>query len=83
MPRFAEYLPLSIGEPARTVDIESGMQPATQFPTPLRPVPLRQDEADFDRWLRVELNRMHSDVLQEPVPEQLLRILGGQDQRRP
>ncbi len=30
---------------------------------------------DFDLWLRRELGRMHGDVLHEPIPEKLLRII--------
>jgi hypothetical protein len=30
---------------------------------------------EFDLWLQRELGRLHGDVLHEPVPEKLLRIL--------
>ncbi len=30
---------------------------------------------DFDRWLQRELGRLHGDVLHEPIPEKLLRII--------
>ena len=30
---------------------------------------------EFDLWLERELCRLHGDVLHEPVPEKLLRIL--------
>lgn len=32
---------------------------------------------EFDLWLQRELGRLHGDVLHEPVPECLLRILEG------
>lgn len=34
-----------------------------------------QANREFDLWLQRELCRMHGDVLHEPVPEKLLRIL--------
>lgn len=30
---------------------------------------------EFDLWLQRELGRLHGDVLHEPVPDKLLRIL--------
>ncbi len=30
---------------------------------------------DFDLWLQRELGRLHGDVLHEPIPERLLRII--------
>ncbi len=36
---------------------------------------------EFDRWLQRELGRLHGDVLHEPIPENLLRIL--QDETTP
>ena len=30
---------------------------------------------EFDLWLQRELSRLHGDVLHEPIPEKLLRIL--------
>jgi hypothetical protein len=34
-----------------------------------------QTTRSFDLWLQRELGRLHGDVLHEPVPEKLLRIL--------
>lgn len=33
-------------------------------------------EAAFEAWLRRELGRLYSTALAEPVPEELLRLLG-------
>lgn len=43
-------------------------------------VPVPPDR-EFDLWLRRELGRLHGDVLHEPVPEKLLRII--EDAARP
>jgi len=36
-------------------------------------------DAAFDRWLQRELSRLYDDALSEPVPEDLLKLLGGAD----
>jgi hypothetical protein len=33
------------------------------------------DEASFDLWLERELSRLYDDVLRDPVPASMLRIL--------
>ena len=38
------------------------------------PAPARADR-EFDLWLERELSRIHGDVLHEPVPDRLLRII--------
>ncbi len=38
--------------------------------------PRPQDEQAISRWLQVSLARRYTAVLQEPVPESLLRLLG-------
>jgi len=40
-----------------------------------------QATREFDLWLQRELGRLHGDVLHEPVPERLLRII--EDGARP
>jgi hypothetical protein len=37
--------------------------------------PAPPSNRDFDLWLRRELGRLHGDVLHEPIPEKLLRII--------
>ncbi len=34
-----------------------------------------QANREFDLWLQRELGRLHGDVLHEPIPESLLRVL--------
>ncbi|MBD0275845.1 MAG: hypothetical protein ICV73_28440 [Acetobacteraceae bacterium] len=38
-------------------------------------VPAAPSTRSFDLWLRRELGRLHGDVLHEPIPERLLRII--------
>lgn len=38
-------------------------------------VPTPPSNRNFDLWLQRELGRLHGDVLQEPIPEKLLRII--------
>ncbi|MDN3564483.1 hypothetical protein ACFQY5_24380 [Paeniroseomonas aquatica] len=47
------------------------------MPTPPQPPPhfASSDDAVFDAWLRRALVQAHDSVLQDPVPERLLRIL--------
>lgn len=33
-------------------------------------------DAAFDRWLQRELSKLYDDALSEPVPDDLLRLLG-------
>lgn len=47
-------------------------------PYPLKPgIPPTAARADreFDLWLERELSRIHGDVLHEPVPDRLIRII--------
>jgi hypothetical protein len=56
--------------------IKKQMQTSTH-PSVSKPgfVPAAPSSRDFDLWLRRELGRMHGDVLHEPIPEKLLRII--------
>jgi hypothetical protein len=48
-------------------------------PTPVRPhdprEPAEKPEAAFDLWLNRGLHQLFDDVAQEPIPEDLLRII--------
>lgn len=51
------------------------MQTSIHPSLPSEGVTVVQANREFDLWLQRELCRMHGDVLHEPVPEKLLRIL--------
>ncbi len=55
--------------------IKQNMQVSLQTSAPRDGFAARRANRDFDLWLRFELSRLHGDVLDEPVPEKLLRIL--------
>ena len=38
--------------------------------------PSKPGEVAFDRWLNRELTRLYDDALSEPVPEDLLKLIG-------
>jgi hypothetical protein len=46
-----------------------GVTSASRAPRP------RPTEAAFDRWLQRELSRLYGPALEEPVPEELLRLV--------
>lgn len=76
MPSQSEPAPPTAAEPPDPGELEEAvMQP---IPEPARlpasPAP-SCDPADFDRWLRQELAQLYNDVLLEPIPERLLRII--------
>ena len=56
--------------------IKSEMQASTH-PSVSREAapPVSPSNRNFDLWLQRELGRLHGDVLHEPVPEKLLRII--------
>ncbi|MFC7473921.1 hypothetical protein ACFQS7_06125 [Dankookia sp. GCM10030260] len=67
--------PLPGGEPAPDVGIGASMSDLA----PLNLAPPAVPEADspaFDAWLRRHLTQLHAGVLVEPVPDQMLRLLG-------
>ena len=51
------------------------MQASTHPPVQRDGFAAMQANRDFDLWLQRELGRLHGDVLHEPVPEKLLRII--------
>lgn len=51
------------------------MQTSTNSPRPNGGFAALQSTREFDCWLQRELGRLHGDVLHEPVPEKLLRII--------
>lgn len=51
------------------------MQTLTRPPAPPNGLAGMPATREFDLWLRRELGRMHGDVLHEPVPDKLLRII--------
>ena len=64
------------GKPSDGSRIKKEMQASTH-PSVSREgfVPAPPSSRDFDLWLRRELGRLHGDVLHEPIPEKLLRII--------
>ena len=54
---------------------KASMQTSTRPSVPNEGFAVVQANREFDLWLQRELGRMHGDVLHEPVPEKLLRIL--------
>jgi len=76
MPSQSEPAPPEAAEPPEPGTLEeTAMQPVSEpLRLPATPAP-SCEPADFDRWLRRELGRLHNDVLNEPIPERLLRII--------
>lgn len=44
-------------------------------PLPVKPPAERKTEAAFDIWLQRGLHKLFDDVANEPIPEELLRII--------
>lgn len=73
-------------EPDATFSIQVGMMPQSAHPQPSPPPPaapaaqpgVGSSDAAFDQWLRRELSRLYDEALIEPVPDELLRLLGGE-----
>lgn len=76
MPSQSEPVLPAAAEPPDPGEIEeAAMQPVSDpVRLPASPAP-PCSPADFDRWLRRELGQLYNDVLLEPIPERLLRIV--------
>lgn len=81
MPTAPELTPLVDTKPAGPRGFKTGMQTSTQKPMPSGGFAAVQADREFDVWLQRELGRLHGNVLHEPVPERLLRII--EDGARP
>ncbi len=62
-----------IGDPMQNATLAVPLRPATLPPL---------DDREFDAWLRGHLAQLHAAVLTEPVPENLLSLLRGEDGAR-
>ncbi len=49
--------------------------PKSKSNQPERPRKPRQTEAAFDIWLQKGLHQLYDDVANEPVPDELLRMI--------
>jgi len=43
----------------------------------------RQKSSDADRWFDLELNRIYSEVIKEPLPQDFLELVAKLGQRKP
>ena len=75
MPKAHAQSSLDDKKPRRDLRIRRQMQESTHLPTPNGGFAVVQPDGEFDLWLRRELGRLHGDVLHEPIPEKLLRII--------
>jgi len=44
-------------------------------PVPVKPPQEAKTQAAFDLWLRRGLHKLYDEVVSEPIPEELLRII--------
>lgn len=44
-------------------------------PVPVKPPKERKADAAFDLWLQRGLHQLFDDIAQEPIPDELLRII--------
>ena len=44
-------------------------------PAPPDPPPARKPEAAFDLWLQRGLHKLYDDIANEPIPEELLKLI--------
>ena len=75
MPTAPEQSSLVEKKPARPPGFNRRMQTSTHKPMPSDGFAAVQATREFDLWLQRELGRLHGDVLHEPVPDRLLRII--------
>jgi hypothetical protein len=59
------------GAPPRKADAQS-----------MTTTPREPGDAAFDQWLHRELSRLYDQTLSEPVPDELLKLLGGQPEKK-
>lgn len=81
MPRAHAQSSTDDKKPSRDPRIKGKMQTSTHPSAPNDGFTAVQAHRDFDVWLQRELSRLHGDVLHEPVPDRLLRII--EDGNRP
>ena len=81
MPRARKRALFLHQQPPAGVGIKVDMQAMLNHPAaPARGLPsgtAQVADREFDLWLQRELSRLHGDVLHEPVPEGLMRIIAG------
>jgi hypothetical protein len=75
MPRASAQSSLDAPKPPRGRRIKEGMQASTQPSANGRDFTAVHATREFDLWLQRELGRLHGDVMHEPIPEKLLRII--------
>ncbi len=75
MPAKPDINTAPVAEPSPASELISRMLIAMPTPPPHPPLFAASDDVAFDAWLRRALILAHDSVLQDPVPERLLRIL--------
>lgn len=75
MPKARAQSVLDEKKPSRERGIKREMQTSSHSSRPNGGFTALQSTREFDLWLQRELGRLHGDVLHEPVPDKLLRII--------